>query len=65
VPIEEIINHPLSYYDDRGDALISIQNHPQQLRWWTVQLLIQWHFAIELDEGDYIDINTLSENPYA
>lgn len=26
--------------------------------------LIEWHFALGLDENDYIDINTLNENPY-
>ena len=28
-----------------------------------IKKLIEWHFAIGLDESDYIDINTI-ENPY-
>ena len=28
------------------------------------QKLISWHFAIGLDENDYIDVNTLETNPY-
>lgn len=66
VPIDVIINHPLSYYDDKGDALISIQNYPEQLRIWTILILIEWHFNIAglIEKGEAIDINTLTENPY-
>jgi len=28
------------------------------------QKLIEWHFAIELNDDDYIDVNSLKENPY-
>ena len=29
-----------------------------------VQKLIEWHFAIGLEDSDYIDINTLPDNIY-
>lgn len=29
-----------------------------------IQKLIDWHFAIGLDETDYVDVNTLEVNPY-
>lgn len=64
VPIVAITNHPLSYYDDEEDALISIQNYPMQLRWWTIQKLIEWHFNLMDKNEPFIDVNTLSENPY-
>ena len=66
VPIEEILNYPLSYYDDKEDALISIQNYTAQIRWWTVQILIEWHFDIAdlISKGEAIDVNTLEVNPY-
>ena len=64
VPIVAITNHPLSYYDDEEDALISIQNYPMQLRWWTIQKLIEWHFNLMDENEPFIDVNALSENPY-
>ena len=66
VPINEIVSHSLSYYDDKEDALISIYNYPEQMRWWTVQMLIEWHFDIAglIEKNEAIDINTLTENPY-
>ena len=66
VPISEIVNHPLSYYDYKEDALISIQNYFNQVRWWTIQYLIEWHFDIAglIEKGEAIDVNTLTENPY-
>ena len=29
-----------------------------------IQKLIEWHFAVGLDENDYINVNTLEVNPY-
>ena len=29
-----------------------------------IQKLIEWHFAVGLDENDYIDVNTLEVTPY-
>lgn len=65
-PINEIVSHPLSYYDDKEDALISIHNYPDQMRWWTIKILIKWHFDIAglIEKGDAIDVNTLTESPY-
>ena len=34
------------------------------LPFWIVQKLIEWHFAIGIDECDYVDVNTLKTNPY-
>lgn len=31
---------------------------------WKIEKLIEWHFAIDLNEDEYVDINTLNNNPY-
>jgi len=37
-----------------------VLNYP----FWVVQKLVEWHFAVGLDKSEYVDVNSLSENPY-
>lgn len=35
-----------------------------QIQYWIIKQLIEWHFAVGLKKGSWIDVNTLPENCY-
>ena len=49
-----------AFYDNNYRRYLDIKEMP----FVVVLKLISWHFAIGLDENDYIDVNTLETNPY-
>lgn len=73
VPIERIIESFIEGTEDALDQSLEvieyfIENENfsriEYLPFILIQKLIEWHFAVGLEERDYIDINTLNENPY-
>ena len=36
----------------------------KSIKFGIIQKLIEWHFAVGLNNDDYIDVNTLNINPY-
>ena len=57
---------PRAIVEEKGDIkhrIIGFHNYTY-LTFTEVLKLIEWHFAIGLDESEYIDVNTLPENPY-
>ena len=67
----EVINKPILgdririIVKDVGEINFGLK-HPLNnlLIFHNYQQLIEWHFAIGLDESEYIGVNTLPENPY-
>ena len=54
VPVDELFP-----YGDKKENLADIIENTEQIQYWIIQKLFEWHFAIDLPEGTWIDINTL------
>ena len=48
-----------SILTDKREHKLTIENQQEMLF-----KLIEWHFAVNLDESEYINVNTLDVNPY-
>ena len=67
MPIDELNNicdDSLDRYNDYFDEENILDVDWFKEPFLIFQKLIEWHFAIELNDDDYIDVNSLKENPY-
>ena len=67
MPIDELNNicdDSLDRYNDYFDEENILDVDWFKEPFLIFQKLIEWHFAIGLNDDDYIDVNSLKENPY-
>lgn len=55
------INCRIDYPVSTTWQAFSISKNIESIPYWIVNLLFQWHFAIDIPEGTWIDINTIKK----